>query len=283
MKNKIYFPLSLLSFGLLHACGGGSGGSGGGGGAPMAVAPLSAASGAAAGPAAAAPANMDTGSASAPFVRGERARYQLLGVNAQTFGVLRESEQAASGAMTRLNDTTLTGTAATKEISGDASFAIGRWTAGTVTRSSGAETLTGTDNRAYHYAAVNELKAFPASASTTCDAGVFTSPTSVSGGGTEAASGAATGFATLSFGGKGAAVAGGVKVSVGGAVGTVDFDTVVDAPSVTSVTGRFLSNGAGAAVTLGDHGDKAYAVAVGYAATLPSGAKYQGIAKFRCV
>lgn len=149
MKNKILLSLSLLSLGLLHACGGGSGG-----GTPMAVAPLGAASGAA-GLTAPAPANADSGSVSASFVRSERARYLLLGVGAQSFGVLSQSEQAASGAMTRLNDNTLTGSSATKEINGDANFAIGRWAAGTVTRSSGSETLTGADNRAYHYVALN--------------------------------------------------------------------------------------------------------------------------------
>lgn len=280
MKNKILLSLSLLSLGLLHACGGGSGG--GGGGAPMAAAPPGAASGAA-GSADPAPANADSGSVSAPFARGERARYLLLGVGAQSFGVLSQSEQAASGAMTRLNDNTLTGSSATKEINGDANFAIGRWAAGTVTRSSGSETLTGADNRAYHYVALNELKALPASGNTTCDAGVFTSPTYVGGGsGAASNSGAATGSSTLAFGSEGAAVTGAVKVMVGDAIGTVNFDTKVKSPSSTAVTGSFLSAGPGAGITLGDHGGGAYAIAVGYAATLPSGARYMGVAKFRC-
>ncbi len=212
------------------------------------------------------------------------ARYLLLGVGAQSFGLLSQSEQAASGAMTRLNDNTLTGSSATKDINGDANFAIGRWTVGTVTRSSGAETLTGSDNRAYHYLALNELKSLPASGTPACDAGVFTSPTYV-GGGTGAAvnSGAASGSSTLSFGSEGAAVTGSVKVTVGDAVGTVSFDTKVKSPSSTSVTGSFLSAGSGAGITLGDHGGGAYAIAVGYSAMLPSGARYMGVAKFRCV
>ncbi|QRY31638.1 MULTISPECIES: hypothetical protein [unclassified Variovorax] len=280
MKNKILFSFSLLSLGLLHACGGGSGG--GGGGMPMGAIPAVAPS-ATAEAAAAAPAAADSGSVSAPFARGERARYLLLGVGAQSFGVLSQSEQAASGAMTRLNDNTLTGSSATKEINGDANFAIGRWTAGTVTRSSGAETLTGGDNRAYHYLALNELKTLPESGSPTCDAGVFTNPTYVGGGsGAAANSGAASGSSTLAFGSEGAAVKGAVKVTVGDAVGSVNFDTKVKSPSSTSVTGSFLSAGAGAGITLGDHGSGAYAIAVGYSATLPSGARYMGVAKFRC-
>ncbi|MBN8757194.1 MULTISPECIES: hypothetical protein [Variovorax] len=280
MKNKILFSLSLLSLGLLHACGGGSGG--GGSGMPLGIVPPSAPSPMAEA-AAPVPAAADSGSVSALFVRAERARYLLLGVGAQSFGVLSQSEQAASGAMTRLNDNTLTGSSATKEINGDANFAIGRWTAGTVTRSSGAETLTGADNRAYHYLALNELKTLPASATTTCDAGVFTSPTYVGGGsGAAANSGAASGSSTLAFGSEGAVVAGTVKVTVGDAAGSVNFDTKVKSPSSTSVTGSFLSAGAGAGITLGDHGGGAYAIAVGYSATLPSGARYMGVAKFRC-
>lgn len=230
-----------------------------------------------------APAAADSGSVSAPFARGERARYLFLGVGAQSFGVLSQSEQAASGAMTRLNDNTLTGASATKEINGNANFAIGRWAVGTVTRSSGAETLTGTDNRAYHYLALNELKTLPASGPPTCDAGVFTSPTYVGGGsGAVANSGAASGSSTLAFGSEGAVVTGTVKVTVGDAVGTVNFDTKVKSPSSTSVTGSFLSAGAGAGIALGDHGSSAYAIALGYSATLPSGARYTGVAKFRC-
>lgn len=278
MKNKVLLSLSLLSLGLLHACGGGGGG---GSGAPAAFAPIGAAPTPA--PAASAPASGDSGSVSEPFGRSGRARYQLLSVGSQSFGALSQSEQAASGAMTRLNENTLTGASVTKEINGDANFALGRWVAGTVTRTSGAETLTGTDNRAYHYVALNELKALPETGSTTCDAGVFTSPTYVGGGsGVMANSGAATGSATLAFGSEGAAVAGSLKLMVGDAAGTVNFDTKVKSPSSTAITGSFLGGGAGAAITLGDHGSSAYAIAVGYAATLPSGARYMGMAIFRC-
>lgn len=249
----------------------------------MAVAPAGAASGSA-GAADAASASADSGAVSAKFARGDRARYQLLGVGVQAFGALSQSEQAASGAMTRLNDNTLTGASTTKEIGGDANFAIGRWTAGTVARSSGAETLTGADNRAYHYLALNELKDLPASGKATCDAGVFTNPTYVSGGnGANPNSGTASGSSSLAFGSDGAAVGGAVKVTVGDAVGTVNFDTRIKSPSSTAITGSFLGAGAGAAITLGDHGGGAYVVALGYAATLPSGARYVGVAKFRCV
>lgn len=275
MKKTLVLPLSLLSLGLLSACGGGGGG---GAGVPPAFVPPPVT------PQPAGPqAITNSGSVSAKFVRGERARYQLFGVGSQSFGVLRESEQADSGAMTRLNDVTLTGTTATKEINGDASFALGRWVAGTVTRSSGAETLTGMDNRAYHYVALNELKELPTSGSPACDAGVFTSPTYVGGGsGAAANAGAATGSATLTFGSDGAAVTGAITLKVGDATTTVNFNTKVASPSSTAVNGALLSGGSGTSITLGDHGAGAYVMAVGFAGALPSGARYLGMAKFRC-
>lgn len=273
MNNKILLSLSLLSLALLQACGGGGNS---GGGAPAGVAPVAQSQ-----PAPSAATN--SGSVSAAFVRTERARYQLLGAGVQSFGALSASEQAASGAMTRLSDTTLTGQSATREISGDANFALGRWVAGTVTRGSGAETLTGNDNRAYHYIALNALAAMPTPRSTSCDPGVFTVPTYVGGGsGTAADSGSAGGAATLAFDRDGAVVGGAVTVSVGGAAETVKLDTKVELVTSTSITGRFLSGGSGAAIALGGHGDKAFVLAAGYAATLPSGARYTGIAKFRC-
>ncbi|MEJ7688801.1 MAG: hypothetical protein WKG52_18505 [Variovorax sp.] len=50
-----------------------------------------------------------------------------------------------------------------------------------------------------------------------------------------------------------------------------------------AISGALFSGGSGAAIQLGDHGGGAYAMAVGYAIKLPSGARYTGVAKFRCV
>ncbi len=282
MNNNILIP-ALLSLLLLQACGGGGGGDGAGG------VPLDTASSADA-PSAAAPSNApgnpaigNSGTVSAPFVRGATARYQLHGVSSQTLGALTQSQQAASGEMTRLNDNTLSGATATKEIGGDASFAIGRWVAGTVTRTSGAETLTGTDYLAYHYLAFNALTALPTTGSATCDAGLFTAPTYVGGGpGTAANSGTARGSAGIVFGASGAAVNGMVSMVADGGTGSASLNSTVLSPTSTSITGSFLSNGSGAAVQLGDHGGGAYVLAVGYAIDLPNGARYRGVAKFRC-
>ena len=277
MKNK-FLPVPLLALLLLQACGGGGGG---GGGVPL----LPAATGTPpAAPAETAPAaSADAGSVSAPFARGTSARHLLLGIGSQVFGNLTQSEQAPSGAMVRLNDITLTGgNRVTKDIAGDASFAIGRWTAGTVTRSSGAETLTGQDNRTYHYLAANNLQALPTSGAATCDAGKFTTPTYV-GGTAGAQSGSASGSAQLVFDGSGVTVSGSIKVTVGSESGNVSLgDAKIASTTSTAITGAFLSGGAGAALQLGDHGGGAYLLGVGYSATLPNGARYTGIAKFRC-
>ncbi|MBT2323167.1 hypothetical protein J7E62_12515 [Variovorax paradoxus] len=277
IKNKLLVP-SLLSLLLLQACGGG-----GGGGTAFPTAPPPAADAPPADAPPSAPAGGDSGSVSAPFARGASARYQLLGVGSQTFGALSQSEQAPGGAMIRLNDNTLTGASATKEIAGDANFAIGRWTAGTVTRNSGAETLTGTDNRAYHYLAFNALPALPTSGVATCDTGVFTAPTYTGGTAGAAHSGGASGSASLAFDGTGGVVSGTLNISAGGATGTVSLNGTVTSPNNTPITGAFLSGGSGAAIQLGDHGGGAYVVAAGYAATLSNGARYTGIAKFRCI
>ena len=183
--------------------------------------------------------------------------------------------------MVRLNDVTLTGNRVTKDIAGDASFAIGRWTAGTVTRSSGAETLTGQDNRTYHYLAANNLEALPTSGAAACDAGKYTTPTYV-GGATGAQSGSASGSAQLVFDASGATVSGTIKITVGSESGNASLAGKIVSTTSAAITGAFLSGGAGAALQLGDHGGGAYLLGVGYAATLPSGARYTGIAKFRC-
>ena len=271
MKTQV-LTASLLSLVLLQACGGG--GDGG-------VALLPASTNTPNTPSATPPANTNSGSVSASFARASSARYQLLGIGSQSFGNLTQSEQAASGAMVRLNDVTLSGSSATKDIAGDASFAIGRWVAGTVTRPSGAETLTGQDNRAYHYLASNNLAALPTGGAATCDAGVFTAPTHI-GGTAGANSGIASGSASLVFGSSGATVSGLIKVVVGDNSGTVSLDSTIASTTSTAVTGAFMSGGTGAALQLGDHGSGASLLGVGYAVTLSGGARYQGIAKFRC-
>lgn len=274
MTSKFLIP-SILSIALLQACGGGGSGDGG-------AAPAASTSNSGSGSTGTA-ASADSGSVSARFAAGASSRYLMVGIGSQTFGRLDTSVQASSGAMTTLSTNVLSGSSVTKEISGDASYALGRWAAGTVTRSSGSETLSGTDNRAYHYLALNTPAQFPATGSLTCDAGVFTAPTYERGGsGTQPNSGTASGSATLSFGAGGATVGGAVNVAASGSAGSATLGTTVSSTSSASITGAYLSGGSGAAVQIGDAGGGAFLVAASYAATLANGARYIGVTRFRC-
>ncbi|MEJ8846301.1 hypothetical protein [Variovorax rhizosphaerae] len=206
----------------------------------------------------------------------------VLGPNAQTFGNQTDTQQLTSGAMMKIGTYALSGASATREISGDADFALGRWAAGTVTSAWGADTLTLTDRRSYHYVVLNGLAAWPADRSTTtCDHGVFTSPTYLSGTGTKVP-GTTTGTPTLEFYSRGARVGGNLTVTVEGTPVSVDLDSRLPSPTSSPITGGFLSGGTGAAIMLGTTGTNAYVLAVGYAVVLPSGSRYQGVAKFSC-
>jgi hypothetical protein len=143
---------------------------------------------------------------------------------------------------------------------------MGRWVAGTVTRTSGAETLTGVDSRSYHYLAVNAPSAFPASGTLTCDAGVFTAPTYASGGSGTGTTGTTSGSASLSFGAGGATVSGSVSVTASGSTGSASLNGTASTVTSTAITGAYLSGGAGSAVQIGDAGGGAYLVAASYAA-----------------
>src|SRR5687768_17426300 len=109
--NKKHLVLSVLSLSLLQACGGGGDGD---------VAPSPTPSATTPGDPPGASVYVNTGSVSANFERGAAARYVQLSIGAQIFGRLTASEQASSGAMVRLNDSTLTGSSGTREIRGDA-------------------------------------------------------------------------------------------------------------------------------------------------------------------
>ncbi len=258
--------LAVLSAALLQACGGGHDHRDGNPATPGPTAPAS---------------TNNTGSVTAPFNRGIASRYQLTSGVSQSFGVLTASMQDASGAMTMIDTTVLSGAATVKEIAGDATFAMGRWVAGTVTTTSGATTLTGTDNRAYHYIAVNSPSVFPSAGTLNCGAGSFTTPTYASGG-SPGTTGVATGSATLSFGASGATIGGAIHVTASGTSGMASLSGFIVTPNSSATTGAFFSNGGGAYSQIGDAGSGAYLVATSFAVTLANGARYIGVAKFRC-
>ena len=175
-------------------------------------------------------------------------------------------------------------TAATQEISGDATYAQGRWVQGTVTTASGGTTLTGTSNNAYHYVAFNQLAALPTTGAPSCADGRMTSPTYTGGGapGIAANSGTATATATLSFGATSTTITVSMAAQAGTSSGTVNGSTTITSPAQSGITGSYFGSGAGTQLTMGDGGAGKYIVASAYRVTLANGANYQGVATFLC-
>ncbi|OBV40603.1 hypothetical protein [Janthinobacterium psychrotolerans] len=231
-----------------------------------------------------APVSGDTGSVSAPFAGNASARYLLLAVASQSTGALTSVSQGANGALSEIAGAAFTGTPAiTREISGDASFAQGRWFTGTITRSTGATVMSG-NNASAHYNVYKTLASLPASGSLACDAGTFTAPSYTGGGviGQDAYFGAASGSATLSFGATGASLAMTVNASAGGQQASISGAGLLAAPASTAIGGGFLGGSSGTLLALGDAGAGRYLVIGGYKVVLANGASYQGVATFRC-
>lgn len=277
MKKTIY-PIAVLTACLVAACGGG-GGSGSGG----TITPASTTSPATPTPT---PTSMNSGAVSASYVRSNLARYIFLGAGQQLFGSLTTSFQDATGAMTTLNSNVLSGITSVQQISGNANVAQGRWAMGTVTKTSGAETLTSQNSAAYQYVAYNNVATFPTSGAASCDAGQFTAINYVGGTSGTAnlgtSTGTGTGNAAIAFGPGGATVSGTFNGSAGGAIGSINIGTTLASTTSLGITGSFLSNGPGAAIGIGTDGTNAYVVVAGYGVMLTNGARYQGVATFHC-
>lgn len=226
----------------------------------------------------------NTGAVSARFVNGDNSRFVFTSIGLQSNGKAGTLVQDASGALSTIGSIVLTGNpSVTREISGDASFAQGRWFKGAFSSSTTATTLTG-NNASAHYVAYNVLAALPATGTFTCDAGTFTAP-SYTGGSSIASSanfGTSTGSASLSFDGSGAKVALTIDASAGGSTGKVSATTTIASAASSSITGGYLSSGTGAQLMLGDGGAGRYLLLAAYKTQLANGANYQGVATFRC-
>ncbi|MDO8038060.1 hypothetical protein [Janthinobacterium sp. SUN137] len=226
----------------------------------------------------------NTGTVSARFVNGDNSRFIFTSIGLQSSGKASLVVQDASGALSTIGGIFLTGNpSVTREISGDAAFAQGRWFKGAFSYSSGATTLTG-NNASAHYVAYNVLAALPATGTLTCDAGAFTAP-SYTGGNSVSSSayfGTASGTASVSFDASGAKVALSIDASAGDSTGKVTASTSMGSAASSSITGNYLSSGTGAQLMLGDGGAGRYLLIAAYKAQLANGANYQGMATFRC-
>ena len=275
MRTSYLYSSTLMLATLLAACGGGSSSSDSNA-AVTPVAPVTPVN---------PPASGDTGGSSAPFASNANGRYLLLAVASQSSGPLTTVTQGSTGALSAIAGTTFTGNPAiTREISGDASFAQGRWFAGTMTGSNGTTVLSG-NNASAHYTVYKTVAVLPASGSLACDAGSFTAPSYTGGSviGQDAYFGTASGSATLSFGAAGAALAMTVDAAAGGSTGRISGAGPASTPAATAITGAFLGGDSGTLLALGEGASAGrYLVIGGYKVTLANGANYQGVATFRC-
>lgn len=252
MKHKVLLP-SILCVALLQACGGGGDSN----------------------------AEVNAAFVSKPFVTGNAPRYQLLSAKSLSLENLGRFVQAPDGAVTTLGNTSIGGDIVVKETVGDETFALGRWYTGTVTRPSGAETLKGNDGASYHYIVVNAPTAFPASGSMDCDSGFFTTPTLASGD-KQPDIGRSRGSVQLSFGADGAKISGSIAVDTLLSSGTLSLGGTVPTPAGQVTTGSLLDDTTGSVMQIGDGGKGGYAVAISYAVKVSTGARYIGVARFRC-
>ena len=226
----------------------------------------------------------DQGSVSAPFARGDASDYILVNPLGQSFGVLSSSQQDAAGVMTQLSSNQLSGNYAAQDIAGDTSFAVGRWVKGTVTTSTGTDTLTGTDGRAYHYLAYQVVSALPSNATLHCVGGNYTTPTYTGGGSNAALTGSSvTGTTDITFSNGSGVFSGSLTVNANGETANLAFpSTPLTSPSQTDFSGQYLSSGAGMGVQLADADNGAYALAIQGAAVMPSGARYISVGRMNC-
>lgn len=226
----------------------------------------------------------NTGAVSARFAKGDSARFVFVSIGMQSSGKAGTLVQDASGALSDINGIIFTGNpAVTREISGDAAFAQGRWFKGTFTNAFGATSLTG-NNASAHYVAYNAIAALPASGTPTCDAGTFTAPGYTGGASvsSDAHFGSASGTASVSFDASGAKVTLSIDASAGGSKGKVSGSSSMATAASNSIIGGYLSSGTGAQLMLGDGGAGRYLLIAAYKAQLANGANYQGVATFRC-
>jgi hypothetical protein len=241
----------------------------------------------------------DQGSVSAPFtpitVDGEdstlnTSNYLIMGPTFTDYGSLGASQQDAGGAMTTLGANVLSGDYAVQDITGDASFAMGRWVKGSVTlNGGGTDTLTGTDGRTYHYLAYIAYKAqyWPPGVFWTCnEGGHFTTPTYTSGGSHAALTGTSvTASATESSYFAGYIFPGSLTVNANGETANVAFPNVSVTTAGSPMTHIENGNGSGVGMQLvgpGSANPDLWMMVIQYAALMPSGARYIGLGYLDC-
>ncbi|ANH68320.1 hypothetical protein [Mitsuaria sp. 7] len=214
------------------------------------------------------------------FVQATTPRFAVVGASQQGSGQVRSIEQLPVGGIVAINANTLTGTArAVEDVTGDETFAMGRWAKGDA-MFGGMDSTVDQVPSMFHYVVYNALDAFPASGVEVCDAGKFTTPTRTSGLGADM--GQAMGSAALTFGANGAAVDASITVTVAGQVKTVSTTGhTLPSPTASLYTGNYLNDGDGLMLTTAQAAGGKHRVVVGFMAVI-NGSKYRGFASFTC-
>jgi hypothetical protein len=208
----------------------------------------------------------------------------FFGVGSQSIGHFSGFTQQTNGAVTMLDGVSLGAPMTVRDISGDATYAMGRWAAGAVTGLTSPVTLTESSNAAFHYVVFNAPASMPTSGTLSCDTGTFTTPSWV--GGTNVASadnlGRVTGTAQLSFSGNGAAVQLVLNVANSAGSGANNFSTTIAPGASSAFAGHSIGTAQpGAFVALSASG-AAYDVVGGYMANTSNSAQYTGTFRFHC-
>lgn len=227
-----------------------------------------------------------TGGVSARLAAGVPARVLLNSIGYQSASDLATFTQELEGGITAVNDIKLTGAKVVRDVSGDETFAMGRWAAGSVEGLQTTTTLLSeSSNNSFHYVLIARASSFPTSGSLTCTDGKFTAPNWNGNGNANPAGylGVSTGVATLSFSSQGAAVSVTVNTQVGAASSSRVFSaTIVEPSSVASVGPIGLNTFPNASIVVGRAAADAYAVGGWYAIDLSGGGRYHGAFRFVC-
>lgn len=191
--------------------------------------------------------------------------------------------QQTNGAVTTIGSASLGTPATVRDIHGDATYAMGRWAAGTVAGLANPVTLTESGSAAYHYVLFNEAASLPTAGTLSCDNGTFTTPTYVGGTSVAAADfkGSVTGNAQLTFSDAGAGLKIGLTVNNTSSTGTGSFSTTATAMH-TSITGSGQLNSGNTLYVAMGAAAKGYDVVGGYFVNTASGARYIGAYRFHC-
>jgi len=219
----------------------------------------------------------------APFVASVRSRFIYLTDQVQELGGLDGYTQDAGGAVTKLGSVALTGNPVVVDLSGNASFAMGRWSSGTVATSNGTTELQEANGQTAYYLLYNALAAMPAAGSLTCSAGEFTSTLDAGGTSTSADKlGTASGSAGIVIDATGAHVTLHLSNKVGAESVSAAFTGNIRNVSTGIARGGFFGNTQDAYMALGDAGSGAVRLVTAYQLILSGGRIYRGVATFAC-